>query len=123
MSRYTVCYECGQRGHSAEKCAAGRARRPWQRRAGVAQRGPSAVNGPRQQRPPLQIGITAKRQAALTLREVTGQVVTAEWAARVVRHLLDGKSPANPAQYVRGAILASADPRTEFLPIGRPGYF
>jgi hypothetical protein len=63
-----------------------------------------------------------RRQICELIKAVTGQPISDEWAGRVIRHALAGKEPADPWRYVRGAILGSGDPRTEFLPITAPGY-
>ena len=76
----------------------------------------------REQRHPDQ-DATLQRKTASLLRSVTGRAVTDDWAAKVIRHVLEGKNPAEPWRYIRGAILGSGDPVAEFLPITAPGYY
>ena len=64
-----------------------------------------------------------QRQTAALLKSVTGKPCTEEWAAKVIRHILEGKTPADPWRYVRGAILGAGDPVYEFMPISAPGYY
>lgn len=71
---------------------------------------------------PQRISASLQRQTAALLKSITGKEVTAEWAAKVARHILAGKNPADPWRYVRGAILSSGDPDYEFMPISAPGY-
>jgi hypothetical protein len=47
---------------------------------------------------------------------VTGRYITAEWAATVRGHVLDGHHPADPVAYVRQAIRSEPDPSKRFLP-------
>ena len=75
-----------------------------------------------QQRRPYSDARLQKQTAAL-LQSVTGKTVTEEWAAKVIRHILEGKTPADPWRYVRGAILGAGDPVYEFMPISSPGYY
>ena len=49
--------------------------------------------------------------------DVTGRHITEEWAQRVANHILDGRTPANPAAYIRQAIRNDPDPRRRFLPL------
>lgn len=49
--------------------------------------------------------------------DVTGRHITEEWAQRVAAHVLDGRTPANPAAYIRQAIRNDPDPRRRFLPL------
>jgi hypothetical protein len=51
------------------------------------------------------------------IRAVTGRAITADWAERVGRHILDGRSPADPAAYLRQAIRSEPDPAKRFLPL------
>lgn len=71
---------------------------------------------------PQRISASLQRQTAALLKSITGKDVSPEWAAKVARHILDGKNPADPWRYVRGAILSSGDPNYEFMPINAPGY-
>jgi hypothetical protein len=64
-----------------------------------------------------------QRQTAALLKSVTGKEVTPEWAGKVIMHILEGKNPADPWRYIRGAILGAGDPHYEFLPISAPGYY
>ncbi len=66
---------------------------------------------------------TLQRQTAALLKSVTGREITDEWAAKVIRHILEGKTPVDPWRYVRGAILGAGDPVYEFMPISSPGYY
>jgi hypothetical protein len=50
----------------------------------------------------------------------TGTTVDAPWAARIARHILDGRPVANPARYIEATIRAETDPRTRFLPLSLP---
>jgi hypothetical protein len=63
-----------------------------------------------------------QRQVIALLKTVTGRTISSEWAAKVIRHILAGKNPADPWRYIRGAILGSGDPVYEFMPISAPGY-
>jgi hypothetical protein len=63
-----------------------------------------------------------QRRTAALLKAVTGKTITDEWAAKVIRHVLDGKNPGDPWRYIRGAILGCGDPVTEFLPISLPSH-
>lgn len=63
-----------------------------------------------------------QRQTAALLTSVTGRKCSEEWAGKAIRHVLNGKNPADPWRYVRGAILGSGDPVYEFMPITAPGY-
>jgi hypothetical protein len=63
-----------------------------------------------------------QRQTAALLQSVTGKDVSLEWAGKVITHILEGKDPADPWRYIRGAILGSGDPMYEFMPISAPGY-
>jgi hypothetical protein len=65
---------------------------------------------------------TLQRQTAALLTSVTGLPVSLEWASKVILRILEGKNPADPWRYIRGAILGSGDPNYEFLPISAPGY-
>lgn len=56
------------------------------------------------------------------LKAATGATITADWARRVQRTVLDGQQVSNPAAYIRKAIQDEANPRVRFLPNGRPGY-
>ena len=49
--------------------------------------------------------------------DVTGRHITEEWAQRVAAHILDGRTPANPAAYIRQAIRNDPDPKRRFLPL------
>lgn len=51
------------------------------------------------------------------IRTATGRTVTAEWASKIRAHILDGRSPADPAAYVRQVIRNEPSPRTRFLPV------
>ena len=50
------------------------------------------------------------------IQAVTGRVITAEWAATVRGHVLEGRHPADPVAYVRQAIRSEPDPSKRFLP-------
>jgi hypothetical protein len=63
-----------------------------------------------------------RRQTIALIKAVTGQDINDEWAGKVLRHVLAGKTPGDPWRYTRAAILGSPDPRREFLPIDAPGY-
>lgn len=63
-----------------------------------------------------------QRRVAALLQSITGRRVSKEWAAKIIRFILEGKNPADPWRYIRGAILGSGDPVYEFLPISAPGY-
>jgi hypothetical protein len=49
------------------------------------------------------------------IRKATGRDITPQWAMQIRRHLLDGRSPADPGAYVRSAIRNEPNPRTRFL--------
>lgn len=49
--------------------------------------------------------------------DVTGRHITEEWAQRVADHVLEGRTPANPAAYIRQAIRNDPDPKRRFLPL------
>lgn len=51
------------------------------------------------------------------LRKATGRTVEREWAARTRGYILNGRSVADPAAYVRQTIRSEPDPRTRFLPL------
>ncbi len=50
------------------------------------------------------------------IRDTTGTNITPAWAQTIADHILAGRTPTNPAAYVRQAIRAEPDPRTRFLP-------
>jgi hypothetical protein len=56
------------------------------------------------------------------IKNTTGRTISADWAGRVKRTILDGRKPASADAYIRQAIRAEPDPHTRFLPISRPGY-
>jgi hypothetical protein len=79
------------------------------------------VNAPFQRRHHTDASL--QRRTAALIKAVTGTEITLEWASKIILHILEGKNPADPWRYIRGAILGSGDPNYEFLPISAPGYY
>lgn len=51
------------------------------------------------------------------IHETTGRHITEDWAQRIAAELLQGRSTASPAAYVRQAIRNDPNPRQRFLPL------
>lgn len=51
------------------------------------------------------------------IKDTTGRDISEEWAAKIRRHILDGRTPQNPAAYAREVIRREPDPRNRFLPV------
>lgn len=49
--------------------------------------------------------------------DTTGRAIDQDWAAKIQRHILDGRTPADPAAYIRTVIRNDPNPRNRFLPV------
>jgi len=83
---------------------------------------PSRARGREQPSAALAADADLIRMIIEEVRDATGRTISSAWAGRVKQTILNGHEPARAGAYIRQAIRAEPDPRTRFLPIGRPGY-